>query len=110
MKTRSLYLLGVTIALMSILYACKKDNNNNNSGTSSTDLQTQSDDQTQVSNESDAVADDVNAMLSNETTITGSSYNPGYKSGIAAMDVKPIQQDLICDASVTMDTSTATYN
>src|SRR5258705_4390718 len=101
MKTRSLYLVGTVIVLMSILNACKKDNNSN-SGQSSTDLQTQSDDQTQVTNENDAVVDDVNAMLSNQAAVTGSSYNPGYKYGITTQDAKPVQQNLICDASVTM--------
>lgn len=109
MKTRSLYLIGTVITLMSVLYACKKDNNNN-SGQSSTDLQTQSDDQTQVSNETDAIADDVNTMLGIKAGVTGSSVHPGIKEGVTTLDAKPVPQDLICDASVTMDTSTATYN
>src|SRR5882757_6152636 len=95
MKTKSLYLMGTAIVLMSILYACKKDNNNNNSGMSDTDLQTQSDDQTTVSNEADAVADDVDLTLSDQSTVTGSSYQPGYSNGIAAQDVHPIKS-LIC--------------
>jgi hypothetical protein len=117
MKTRSLYLIATTIALTSIFYACKKDSNNN-SGTSSTDLQTQSDDQTQVSNENDAVVDDVNAMLINESSVTGSSIQPGVKQGVVTNDAKPVPQDRICDATVTLtvdsaagkDTLTITYN
>jgi hypothetical protein len=108
MKTRSLYLVGTVVALMSILYACKKDNNNNNSGQSTADLQTQSDDQTQMSNETDAVVDDVNSMLGSQTTVTGSSVTPDIKYGVTTNDVKPITS-LICDASVTLDTSTTTY-
>jgi len=109
MKTRSLYLIATTVALMSILYACKKDNNNADPGTSSTDLQTQSDDQTTVSNENDAVVDDVNTMLISQTAVTGSSTGPSVKYGVVTNDAKPISQDFICDASVTLDTSTTTY-
>jgi len=108
MKTRSLYLIWAILALTITFNACKKDNKS--TGQSSEELQTQSDDQTQVSNETDAVVDDVNAMLTSQITVAGSSSNPGYKEGIATQDVKPIPQDLICDASVTLDTSTAIYN
>jgi hypothetical protein len=107
MKTRSLYLIGTVITLMSILYACKKDNNNS-SGQSSADLQTQSDDQTQVSNETDAIADDVNTMLGSQAPVTGSSANPGIHNGVTTNDVKPITS-YICDAAVTLDTSSTTY-
>jgi len=118
MKTRSLYLIWTTLALTIMLYACKKDSNNDNSGTSSTDLQTQSDDQTQVSNENDAVVDDVNAMLISQPAVTGSSTQPGVKQGVVTNDAKPVPQDLICDATVTLsvdsaagkDTLTITYN
>jgi len=108
MKTRSLYLIGAAVTLMSILYACKKDNNSSNSGTSSTDLQTQSDDQTQVTNESDAVVDDVNTTLSSQTTVTGASVQPGYKYGVATEGADSVKS-YICDATVTLDTSTTTY-
>jgi hypothetical protein len=108
MKTRSLYLVWTVLALMIIFNACKKDNNKNAS-TSSADLQTQSDDQTQVTNENDAVIDDVNNMLISQPTVTGSSYNPGYRQGIATLDARPIEVSNICDASATLDTSSATY-
>jgi len=107
MKTRSLYLIGAAVTLMSILYACKKDNNSNN-GTSSADLQTQSDDQTQVTNENDAVVNDVNTVLSSQTTVTGASVNPGYQQGIATTGADTVKS-YICDATVTLDTTTTTY-
>jgi len=106
MKTRSLYLIGAAVTLMSILYACKKDNNSNN-GTSSADLQTQSDDQTQVTNENDAVVDDVNAVLSSQSTVTGASVNPGYQQGVAAQGGSSVESP-ICDATVTLDTTSTT--
>src|SRR3979490_1877428 len=121
MKTRILYRFVPIIALAVIIHSCKKDNNNNsNAGTSDADLQTQSDDQTRVSNETDAVADDVTTMFTSQALVTGSSVkpSPGYASGIATMG--PHQPDTlhsyICDAVVTMDTTAAsnkitiTYN
>jgi hypothetical protein len=107
MKTRSLYLIGAAVTLMSILNACKKDNNNSNNGTSSTDLQTQSDDQTQVTNENDAVVNDVNAVFSSQSGTTGASVNPGYQQGIAVQGGTSVQSP-ICDASVTVDTTSST--
>ncbi|HEY4206057.1 MAG TPA: hypothetical protein VGM31_04550 [Puia sp.] len=115
MKTRSLYFIGAAVTLMSILYACKKDNSSKDNGTSSADLQTQSDDQTQVTNENDAVADDVNTVLASQILVTGASVNPGYQHGVAAQGGKAVQSP-ICDATVTLDTTvnprvlTITYN
>ncbi|HVW61202.1 MAG TPA: hypothetical protein VHC48_14225 [Puia sp.] len=111
MKTRSLYLIGAAVAVMSILYACKKDsNNNNNSGQSAADLQTQSDDQTQVSNETDAVVDDVNVMLGSQAAVSGSSSDPGVKYQVVTNDAKPIGNAGICDASATLDSSAGSYH
>jgi len=106
MKTRSLYLIGAAVTLMSILNACKKDNNSNNT-TSSADLQTQSDDQTQVTNENDAVVNDVNAVLSSQSGVTGASVNPGYQHGVAAQGGSSVESP-ICDATVTLDTTSST--
>lgn len=118
MKTRSLYLIGTAFTLMSILYACKKDSNNNNSGESTTDLQTQSDDQAQISNENDAVVNDVNVMLGSQAAVSGSSSEPGVKYRVVTNDAKPIGSAGICDASATLAvdstagkcTLTITYN
>ncbi|HVU53775.1 MAG TPA: hypothetical protein VHD83_01915 [Puia sp.] len=107
MKTRSLYLIGAAVTLMSILYACKKDNNGDN-GTSSADLQVQSDDQTQVTDENDAVLNDVDLTLSSQSTVTGASVQPGYKYGITTEGADSVKS-FICDATVTLDTSTTTY-
>jgi hypothetical protein len=108
MKTRSLYLIWSALALTIIMYACKKDNNSSTNTTSSSDLQTQSDDQTQVTNENDAVTADVNAVLSTESSVTGSSVQPGYKYGIATEGVDTVKTEL-CNATVTLDTSSSTH-
>jgi hypothetical protein len=106
MKTRSLYLIASAVTLMSVLSACNKSNSSN-STTSSTDLQTQSDDQTQVTSENDAVVDDVNTTMSSQSSVTGASVDPGYKNGIATQGAYTVQS-YICDATVTLDTSSAT--
>lgn len=107
MKTRSLLFIGTAVVLMSVLYACKKDNKGSDSGQSPTELQTQSDDQTRVSNETDAVADDVNAMLSSDAVVvTGSS--PSVKYGVITNDTKPVKS-YICDATVSFDATAPTY-
>jgi len=115
MKTRSLLFIGTAVVLMSVLHSCKKDNNKGGSGQSSAELQTQSDDQAQVSNETDGVADDVNTVLSNPVVVSASSSEPGIKYGVITNDVKPVES-YICDASASLDTSngtrkiTITYN
>jgi hypothetical protein len=120
MKTRILYryVLIAGFAGM-ILTGCKKDNNNNNSAAQSdTDLQTQSDDQTRVTNENDAVSDDVNTSLSASGTIAGSSVSPGIRYGVTTDggDKDTLKNVLICDAVVVADTIsnphtiTITYN
>jgi hypothetical protein len=111
MKTRILYRLAVvTIVTATIFAACKKsDVKTSDNGTTSTDLQTQSDDQTRVSNETDAVANDVNTMLSSQATVSGASASPGYRSGVAVEGggIDTVKS-YICDAVVTIDTSTST--
>src|SRR3569833_26780 len=107
MKTRSLLFIGTAVVLMSVLFACKKDNKGSDSGQSPTELQTQSDDQTRVSNETDAVADDVNTMLSSDAVVvTGSS--PAVKYGVITNDTKPVKS-YICDATVSFDATAPTY-
>jgi len=108
MKTRSLLFIGTAVVLMSVLYACKKDNNKGGtSGQSPTELQAQSDDQTQVSNETDGVADDVNTMLSSDAVVvTGTS--PSIKYGVITNDAKPVKS-YICDATVSFDATAPTY-
>jgi len=114
MKTKILYRLAVVIVVTATIFAaCKKsDVSNPNTGMTSADLQTQSDDQTRVSNETDAVANDVNTMLSAQSTVSGASASsaPGYNSGVAIEGggVDTVKS-YICDAVVTIDTSAATH-
>jgi len=117
MKTKILYRFAMTIAFTGVMIACNKSNNNSNSGTSSADLQTQSDDQSQVSGETDVIADDVNTTMSSQSSVTGSSVPPGYNSGIAVQGGKAdTVTSYICDAVVVRDTVsnphtlTITYN
>jgi len=105
MKTKILYRFAMTLAFTGIMIACNKNNNNSNSGQSSAELQTQSDDQTQVTNETDGIADDVNATLSGQSGVTGSSVTPGYSHGIAVQGGNhDTVASLICDAVVIRDT------
>lgn len=117
MKTKLLYRVAIVIAMSAAVVACKKNNSDANSGQSSADLQTQSDDQTQVNNETDAVANDVNTVLSDQSTVTGSSTPPGYSQGIAVQGGKADTiKSYICDATIVRDTVsnphtlTVTYN
>jgi hypothetical protein len=98
------------------LTGCKKDNNS--STQSDSDLQTQSDDQTRVSNENDAIGDDVTASLSASGNIAGSSVSPNIRYGVTVDGGGPdtLKNALICDALVVADTIsnphtlTITYN
>src|ERR1700712_4439066 len=114
MKTKILYRLAVVVVITATIFAaCKKsDVKSPDTGMSSTDLQTQSDDQTRVSNETDAIANDVNTMLSSQATVSGASASssPGYNSGIAIQGggVDTVKS-YICDAVVTIDTTTSTH-
>jgi outer membrane murein-binding lipoprotein Lpp len=118
MKTTILHRFAIIAAITgTILTGCKKDNNNTASQTD-TDLNTQSDDQARVSNETDAVSDDVNASLSASGTIAGSSITPGVRYGVTTDGGGPdtLKQASICDAVVVADTVsnphtlTITYN
>jgi hypothetical protein len=103
MKLKTLYLPVMAITMTVIMFACKKSNNADNSNTSDADVQTQSVDQTTVSNENDAVTNDVNLTLSGQAAVTGSSVTPGVQTAGAYAVTS-----LICDASVTVDTSNST--
>jgi len=117
MKTRILYRFAIIASLTGIvLTGCKKDNNS--ATQSDSDLQTQSDDQTRVSNENDAVGDDVNASLSASGSITGSNESPSVRYGVTTDGggLDTLKNAPICDAVVVADTVsnphtlTITYN
>jgi hypothetical protein len=107
-------LLATVITATGLIVACTKNNStgnsgNNSNGTTATEVQTQSDDNTQVSNEMDAVNDDVNNSLNSSTTFSGASYNGGAVDGKAVVEDGgggSLDLDLgICDATVTTDTT-----
>jgi hypothetical protein len=98
MKIKLLFVPVLAFSLTLMFTACKKDNSGTNNNDYSTELSAQSDDQTQVSSEVDAVANDANAAASSESSI----------SGRVIAD--------ICDATIEADTTgdiktlTITYN
>lgn len=115
MKLKSLYLPVIAITIAGLVFACKKSNNVDNSNTSDADLQTQSEDQTRVSNETDDVTNDVNTMMVAQTSVTGSGFTPVVRNGVQTTGGYAVTS-LICDASVMVDTTvnprtlTITYN
>lgn len=116
MKTTMIHRLIVISACAGMLFSCKKsDSNNNSTGTSNTDLQTTSDDQTRVSTESDAAFDDVNTAMTSQATVTGSGDNTGIRHAVIEGGGDTVTS-YICDATVVLDTTdnphtlTITYN
>src|ERR1700731_1865393 len=116
MKTTTIYRLIVITAFTGMLFSCKKSNSSSgSSATSSTDLQTTSDDQTRVSTESDAAFDDVNTAMTSQATVTGSDLNPGIRHTEIEGGGDTVKS-YICDATVSLDTTdnphtlTITYN
>lgn len=114
MKTATLYRFLFIIAFTGVLASCNKSNSSNN-GTSNTDLQANSDDQTRVSTETDAALDDVNTAMTVQYNVTGAAM--GRELMHTVID-GPGSGDstAICDAIISLDTSgstdmiTITYN
>jgi hypothetical protein len=120
----------IIVAGIGFFYACTKSSSSNSSTSSTSspaDLQASSDDQSQVSYESDAVMDDANTSLSGQMAISGASADQTDRSGrITTLGIKQedtagvafdsVYTNLICDASVAVsDTGgtraiTITYN
>ncbi len=99
MKTKGLLRLTILAASFSaVLLGCKKDNTNSSteSPTTAANIQTASDDQTMVSNESDAVSDDAVAALNGNVTISGRT------DGTDNINIT------VCDATITYDTTSST--
>lgn len=119
MKAMNLYRFFFATTLCGLLFAaCKKSSSNNSNGTSQTDLQTQSDDQARVSTETDAAFNDVNTVMENQATITGSSQQRTVRYGVTVDggNQDTLKGGLICNATVSIDTVdnphtiTITYN
>jgi hypothetical protein len=121
MKTKHFYRLLFATTLSGLLFtACKKsDSDISSSTTSSTDLQTQSDDEARVSTESNAAFDDANTAMIGASSVTGASLAPGVRFGVAVDGGNGGLggwAGLLCNATVTIDsvdnprTITITYN
>src|ERR1700679_1028395 len=108
MKTKNLYRFLFATAVSGLLFvACKKSSSNSNSNdTSQTDLQTQADDESRVSNETDAAFNDVTAAMSSEASVTGSSVTPNVRYGVETDggNQDTIKGSQIRNATVTLDT------
>lgn len=118
MKTKNLHRLLFAATLAGVLFAACNKSSNNSNGTSNADLQTQADDEARVSTETDAAFDDVNAVMSNQASITGSSVGRVVRYGVAVDggNQDTIKGSIVCNAVVTLDTIdnphtiTITYN
>ncbi|MGH2563700.1 MAG: hypothetical protein ACRDE5_04265 [Ginsengibacter sp.] len=100
MKTNKILRLTILVASFSaVLFGCKKENSTpiTDSSSVAANMQIASDDQTMVSNESDAVSNDAISALNGNATVTGT---PVSVNGIVGIS--------ICDATVTYDTTSTT--
>jgi|HubBroStandDraft_5_1064220.scaffolds.fasta_scaffold121352_2 hypothetical protein len=113
MKTNIVLSLATTALIAGLAIACNKSNSTaGNSGTSSSpntspaQVQTQADDETQVNNEMDAAADDVNNALNASTAFSGTTSTGVTTDGYEINGGGGIKIDItICDATVTTDTA-----
>jgi hypothetical protein len=116
MKATTLYRFLFVIAFTGILASCNKSSSSNsNSPTSSSDLQTNSDDATRVSTETDAAFDDVNTALVANYNVTGAALGRQVMHTVLDGPGGP-DSAAICDATISLDTAngdrqiTITYN
>ena len=106
MKTSNFFRIVLVAASLTIMFACKKDSSSSSGSTpGTTNLQTNSDDQTMASNENDAVSDDATSALTVNPSIAGASIN-GAKAGGSVLGGN--DSTGICDATVAFDTTSST--
>ena len=101
MKTNFFFRIALFAACLTFAIACKKDQSSSND-TSNTAVQTDADDQTMVSNESEAVSNDATGAVSSQSNTAGLSIE-GSKSGSSTLGVDPF---IPCDATISFDTTT----
>jgi hypothetical protein len=115
MKANLIRRIVMVICLLSCIsiYSCKKDNSASNND-STANLGTAGDDQQQVSNESDLISDDANTALNGESSFSGDFSSSSSLSGnteingvngSTTLSTLIHVHDLICDATITYDTS-----
>jgi hypothetical protein len=71
MKSKILLLTAASFSFILSFTSCKKDNSDTNNTDSTTEMTAQTDDETQVSSELNAVADDADAVVSGDATMSG---------------------------------------
>ncbi|HLI92496.1 MAG TPA: hypothetical protein VKU83_02755, partial [Puia sp.] len=112
MKTNIVLTLATTAVVAGLVIACNKTNSTsgntgpNSDNTSTTQMQTQADDESQVNNELNDAETDVNNSLNASTTFSGTT-GAGSESGIVTTGGNGgiIIDYGICDATVTTDTA-----
>ena len=123
MKTINIFRVAIFTACVSLIFACNKNNAYNpGSSNNQTDLQTQADDQAQVSVEDENLTNDVNTALYSQPSIAGNNSSSPESGSTTTMGTTqsngltgPIT-GLICDATVVVNTTsdpkmiTITYN
>jgi hypothetical protein len=114
MKTKLFFSLAATAAIAGLVIACNKSNSaaNGNStptttGTTIVQVQTQAADETQISNEMDAAANDANNALNTQPSFSGNATT-SYRNGVITDGGGGSSLNIdygICDATVTADTT-----
>lgn len=115
MKTNLVRRMAIAFCLLSCaaIYSCKKDTSSNGAATAS-NMDVSGDDQQQVSNESDIISNDANAALNSQSDFSGSlnsstsikeNTEVNGSGGGAQVNGFTNMHQLICDATVTYDTT-----
>jgi hypothetical protein len=116
MKTTTFYRYLFILSFAGALFSCNKSNSGKNNGSSTTDLQTNSDDETRVSTETDAAIDDVNTAMTAQYNVTGAATSREMQHRVLDGPGGGVDSGLICDGAITLDTAadprtlTITYN
>jgi hypothetical protein len=114
MKTRFFISLAASALAAGLIIACNKSNstgangpnNSTTANTSQTQMQTQSDDQSQVATEMDAAETDINNSLNASAAFNGASTTSTTSGVVTEGGTTGLILDLgICDATVTTDTA-----
>jgi len=114
MKANLIRRIAIAICLLSCIsiYSCKKENSGSGTTTES-NVGTASDDQSQVSTESDIVTTDANTALSGQSSFSGSFSSSAEGNGTVELNSVDAGaqigslvniHNLICDATITYDT------
>jgi hypothetical protein len=114
MKTRiSSLIILLSFIMTGLVISCKKDSaNNSNDNSNATNLSTQADDQSMASDENENITNDVNVALTSSASTNGNAAQMTPGQGQTAVNslnqtngVAGAQGTLICDATITIDTS-----